>query len=246
MIGALSDIGNVRKINEDSIGYYEEDTIKIYIVADGMGGHNAGEIASSVAVETTIEYVKASKFVADGREILTKAIIASNEKIYSLAQKNEDMNGMGTTITACLITGNKIFIANIGDSSCYIVNNNIMKVTKDHSLVQELIDEGSITEDQARNHPSKNIITRALGTSSSVEVDIYELSLGAVNKVILCSDGLTNEVSGNEMLEIIRGSSDNTDACRRLIEVAKSRGSRDNITVMIFEGECGNDRNATE
>lgn len=244
MVGALSDVGNVRKINEDYVGYYENENFRVYIVADGMGGHNAGEIASKMAVDKTIDHIKAFMEVKDIKEILKEGILLANEEIYKLSLTNQSLSGMGTTITACLISKGEIIIANIGDSGCFVIkDNDIIKVTKDHSLVQELIDEGSITEAQARNHPNKNIITRALGTGSRVEVDIFELPLQGIRKILLSTDGLTNEVEPREILECVQTCSDNISICKELIEIAKSRGGRDNISVMIFEGECRDDRN---
>lgn len=164
-VGFLSDIGNIREINEDSIGKYENDEFAVYIVADGMGGHNAGDVASKIAVESCIEYIKRNRYLDDMERLLKESIKYANNNIYIKAENSEMLYGMGTTITACIIQNEKVVIANVGDSSCYIVKEeNIKKITKDHSLVQELVDDGSITEEEAVNHPNKNIITRALGT----------------------------------------------------------------------------------
>lgn len=245
MVGILSDVGNFRKLNEDSIGYYENDNKRIYVIADGMGGHNAGEVASKIAVESTIKYINSLYELNDIEKILIDAIDCSNSEIYEMSMCNNELNGMGTTITACLIKGMDMVVANVGDSSCYIIKDNkINKVTKDHSLVQQLIDEGSITENEAVRHPNKNIITRALGTSMSVIVDTFKINLKGVSKIILCTDGLTNEVSADEIYDIIT-QNNNDNACKKLVELSKLRGGRDNISVMVFEGECENDRNNT-
>jgi PPM family protein phosphatase len=247
MVGALSDIGNLRKTNEDYIGFFENENIKVYIVADGMGGHNAGEVASKVAVDKTLEYIRCAEDTSDLKEALEKGVILANSEVYNFSLKNTKLNGMGTTITACVLDRDRILIANVGDSSCFVVKDDgIIKITKDHSLVQELIDDGSITESQARNHPNKNIITRALGTGSTIQVDLYELTLTGIEKIILCTDGLTNEIAPVEILQCIRERKDNLEACKELIDVAKARGGRDNISVMIFEGECKDDRDYTE
>lgn len=241
LIGALSDIGNIRKINEDFIGYHVDNIKQIYIVADGMGGHNGGDIASKSVVENTIRFINEAEDLEEPRELLRRAISYSNKVIYSISNSEQGLKGMGTTITAALIISNYIYIANVGDSSCFVIkNNNIHKVTKDHSLVQELIDEGSITEEQARKHPNKNIITRAVGTTPEVMVDIFQMSLDDVEKIILCTDGLTNEVTPHE-ISICIGENDNEAACKELIHMAKSRGGRDNISVMIFEGVSDHD-----
>jgi protein phosphatase len=238
MVGMLSDVGLFRKLNEDYLGYHEDDDFKIYVVADGMGGHNAGEVASKLAVEKTIEYVKNNKSNGKLEEVLISAIQEANLTIYKEAQSDISLNGMGTTITACIIDFKNIFVANVGDSSCYFVEDDkIYKVTKDHSLVQELIDSGSITEEQAINHPNKNIITRALGTNNEVKVDIFSFEKVGIKKVVLCSDGLTNVVTKEEIYDVAHDN-DNITASSKLIELSIQKGSRDNISVMIFEGEC--------
>jgi len=243
MVGLLSDVGNTRVLNEDYLGYYEDETKRIYVVADGMGGHSAGEVASKLAVDTILLNLKSIKDLQDLHSCINKAVIASNKEIYNLSIENNKLSGMGTTITACLIVDKKIFIANVGDSSGYIIkNNSIVKVTKDHSLVQQLIDNGSITEEEAVSHPNKNIITRALGTNPIVEVDIFEHDLYDVSKILLCTDGLTNYIRPQELLDIVV-ENESQVACEKLIELSKLRGGRDNISVIVIEGECKNDRN---
>lgn len=246
MIGMLSDIGNIRKVNEDYVGFHEDSNKKLYVIADGMGGHNAGEIASKIAVENTIEFV----FSASANEqidiLLKQAIEASNNKIYEVSKTDLALKGMGTTITACLVTGNKMIVANVGDSRCYILEKeNFHQITNDHSLVQELVDNGSITEEEAAIHPNKNVITRALGTASKVDIDIFSTDLCNVSKVMLCTDGLTNSLSKEEIYETIVNN-DSESSCNRLIELSKERGGRDNISVIIFEGECNDGRYFTK
>ncbi len=243
MVGILSDIGNVRKINEDFVGFYECKEFGIYIIADGMGGHNAGEVASKLAVDTTIEYVKSLVSIENVQETLVTGIRLANEKIFKISQSNEGLDGMGTTITVCLVKGSEMVVANVGDSSCYIMKyDGITKITKDHSLVQQLVDEGSITEEEAISHPNKNIITRALGTNINVNIDTFEVKLCDVKKVILCTDGLSNRVTISEMYDIILNNN-NENACKQLIELSKLKGGRDNISVIVFGGECEDDRN---
>lgn len=242
MVGILSDIGNRRELNEDSVGYYEDDIKRIYVIADGVGGHNAGEVASKLAVDTTIDYIKPLKDITDMEIILKDAINYSNRKIYEQSMSDDNLNGMGTTITACLIHNDNLVVANVGDSSCYVIcDNKIIKVTKDHSLVQQLVDAGSITEQQAVKHPNRNIITRSLGTNIVVEVDTFKLDLNNISKVILCTDGLSDEVRKDEIFQIVM-EHNCKEACKRLIEVSKARGARDNISVIVFEGECKDDR----
>ena len=244
MLGILSDVGNVRKTNEDSVGYFEGNDIEIYIVADGMGGHNAGEVASELATKIIIDYVKNNHNGLDMKEVLSEGIKSANKEIYNVASENESLKGMGTTVTICLKKQSKMVVANVGDSSCYIIDNKreLLKITRDHSLVQQLLDNGTITEEKARNHPNKNIITRALGTNELVEVDLFDVDLTNVIKCVLCTDGLTNDVTYDEMYDIIM-ENDNATSCKMLVDLSKSKGGRDNISVIIFEGECRDDRN---
>lgn len=237
MVGMKSDVGMVRTLNEDYAGYIEEAKYKLYVVADGMGGHNAGEVASKMAVEAVKSYVK-ENYDDEGINLLENAVEFANSKIYNKAIEGSEYKGMGTTLVAALINGNNVFIANVGDSSCFgIKNNSIEKITKDHSLVQELIDSGTITEEEGRNHPKKNVITRALGTSNMVKIDIFKYDLNSYDKYLLCTDGLSNEVLKDEILEEIEKVDDYNHACDKLVLLAKGRGGRDNITVLLFGGE---------
>lgn len=243
MVELLSDVGNFRKINEDYVNYHIDETKRIYVIADGMGGHNAGDVASKLAVENTINYLNSIDDIKDMELELKNAIYDSNNKIYKLSRSNDELSGMGTTITASLIMNDEMIIANVGDSRCYIIKDKeIHKVTKDHSLVQQLIDEGSITEDEGYSHPNKNIITRALGTKDSVAIDTYKMSLNGIIKVIMCTDGLSNLIKEDEIYNIVMNSS---NCCFELIELCKSRGGKDNISVIVFEGECKDDRNCS-
>ncbi|MCB2288406.1 Stp1/IreP family PP2C-type Ser/Thr phosphatase [Clostridium sp. CS001] len=244
MLGILSDVGNVRKTNEDSVGYFEGDDIEIYIVADGMGGHNAGEVASELATKIIIDYIKSNHHGLNMKDVLSEGIKSANKKIYDIARESDLLKGMGTTVTICFKKQNKMVVANVGDSSCYIIDNKreLSKITRDHSLVQQLLDNGTITEEKARNHPNKNIITRALGTNELVEVDLFDVDLTKVIKCVLCTDGLTNDVTYSEMYDIIM-ENDNDSSCKMLVDLSKSKGGRDNISVIVFEGECRDDRN---
>lgn len=246
MEGMLSDIGNSRKINEDYLGFHEDPNKKLYIIADGMGGHNAGEIASKIAVENTIEYVFSIDKIEQAEITLKEAIEFSNSKIYEASITDLALKGMGTTITACLIKENKMVVANVGDSRCYVLENgSLNQITSDHSLVQQLVDNGSITEEEAAIHPNRNVITRALGTALKVEIDTFSIELSNISKVMLCTDGLTNSLSKEEIYGIIT-ENDCKSSCEKLIELSKQHGARDNITVIIFEGECKDGRDFTK
>ena len=237
MVGIKSDVGIVRSLNEDYAGYIEEEEFKLYVVADGMGGHNAGEVASEMAVKAVEAYVK-ENYKEQGSNVLENAVLFANEKIYNKAIVGSEYKGMGTTLVAALVYRNTIIVANVGDSSCFgVIDNNITKITKDHSLVQELIDSGSITEEEGRNHPKKNVITRALGTNNVVKIDIFKVDINTYDKYLLCTDGLSNEVLKEEILREINDINDYNTACDKLVLLAKNRGGRDNITVLLFGGE---------
>ncbi|MHC1683248.1 MAG: Stp1/IreP family PP2C-type Ser/Thr phosphatase [Clostridiaceae bacterium] len=237
MLGYKTDVGNVRKINEDYLGFTENEKYRLYIVADGMGGHNAGEVASKYAVTEILNKAKNINFDNNISTELINCVKGANEKIYKESIINEEYKGMGTTVTLALIFKDKLYVAHVGDSSCYVLEgDNIKKITKDHSFVQELIDIGSISEEEAKNHPNKNIITRSLGFSKELEVDVYELLIKGIRKIILCTDGLTNYINNDELKEVIE-QDENTVACERLVSVAKNRGGSDNISIIVSEGE---------
>lgn len=174
MVGLISDVGLKRSLNQDYASYLENEHFKIYVVADGMGGHNGGEVASQMAVKKILDYVEERYNIDNNENLITNAIEDANKSIFEFSIAHEELKGMGTTVTACLMTPEFLHVANVGDSSCLAIKDGkIKKITKDHSLVQELLDSGSITEEDAINHPKKNIITRALGTSSTVKVDVF-------------------------------------------------------------------------
>lgn len=236
MVGFLSDIGMVRSLNEDYVLVSENENYNIYVVADGMGGHNAGEVASKMAAEGIIAYINENFYSKDDKEILKLAIEKVNNDIYKHSLESTALSGMGTTITACLVTNKNTIVANVGDSSCFGIKNDvIVKITKDHSLVQELLDLGTITEIEAANHPKKNIITRAVGTSEEVDVDMFVINKDVYDKFLLCSDGLTNEVTKEEIMSIVISNNELNDVCSKLVNLAKYKGGRDNITVCCLE-----------
>ncbi|QUF82433.1 Stp1/IreP family PP2C-type Ser/Thr phosphatase [Clostridium butyricum] len=238
MVGLVSDVGLRRKLNEDSACYLERADFKIYVVADGMGGHNAGEVASKMAAEQIVQYIDENYSLEGEETLISNAIKAANEDIYKFSKTNDKLNGMGTTVTAALVTPKFIYIANVGDSCCMAFKNGeLKKITKDHSLVQELLDSGTISEVEAVNHPKKNIITRALGTCIHVEVDVFRLDINQYNLFILCSDGLTNEVTKEDILKIIDNENNYISIANNLVDLAKEKGGRDNITVLLFGGE---------
>lgn len=237
MVGLISDIGKKRVLNEDYAEYIISEGYSLFIVADGMGGHNAGEVASKLAVDSVIKYFDDNWNSSNAEEVLGKAVKYSNKKVFNYSRYSGKLKGMGTTITLALATPLRIYVANVGDSSCFLLKEDkLIKVTRDHSLVQELLDIGSITEEEATNHPKKNIITRAIGIYEDVDVDIYTLPNFSVDKYILCSDGLTNEVTLEEIAYFLR-KYNNEEAAKQLVTLANKREGRDNITVLVFGGE---------
>lgn len=223
--------GNVRPINEDACLALPE--CGLLLVADGMGGHQAGEVASSMAMET----VRASAQKAAGREITVKSAVTwvrrANKAIYQAANEDLSKSGMGTTLTYLYLMKGHAMIAHVGDSRCYLIHDDeIRQLTRDHSLVAELIARGEITPEQAKNHPYRNVITRALGTDATVAVDAQDVDFDEGDRFLLCSDGLSNYLQPEEMLDAVR-SVEPELICDYLIGIALERGGRDNITVAV-------------
>lgn len=232
----ISEKGNFREINEDYAGYAFHEDSSLLVIADGMGGHNAGEIASKIAVETILSYINQIKEPNVEKELIA-AVKTANEEIFNKSSESLDYSGMGTTITVSVIINDFIYIANVGDSRCYVVKNNeISLITKDHSLVQELVDSGAITEEEGKAHPSKNIITRALGTSKDVEVDIYKIDSCDITDILLCTDGASNVLTNEEILSIIKNY-DGSEVCNNIFIKSLEMGSRDNISVILCRGD---------
>ena len=236
-ISSLTDIGNTREMNQDYLYSSEESVGKLpnlFLVAAGMGGHKAGEFASRYVVEHIVRSIKGSK-AEEAVGILSESIETANRKLKEYADAHQQMRGMGTTIVAAVIQGRTLLVANVGDSRLYIVGDEITQVTQDHSLVQEMVRLGQMDPQSAKNHPDKNIITRAVGVSEKVKIDIFERQLRAGEYIILCSDGLTNMVEDSVILQILHGAGSLSDKAERLIELANKNGGKDNITVIIIE-----------
>ena len=232
---AATDIGRVRPINEDSF-YAPQPGERFCAVADGMGGHNAGEVASAMAINVLAEQMRASDRPAP--EALRLAVERANAEIYRASKERVDCSGMGTTITALCMEGKTAHIAQVGDSRAYLVRNRaILQVTTDHTLVEEMVLSGLITPTEALNHPKRNYITRALGTAQSVEVDLLRLDTRPDDVLLLCSDGLSNAVSEREMLDILLSGMRMRDKLSALIERALHHGGHDNITALLIPCE---------
>lgn len=234
---SITDIGKKRKVNQDYV-YTSENPIgnlpNLFIVADGMGGHNAGDFASKLTVETVLNEI-ADSFEKNPVKILGKAIQTANDVIRKKAGEVPDMEGMGTTLVAATCLGKYLHVVNVGDSRLYVVGKEIRQITKDHSLVEEMVRIGTISHLEARNHPDKNIITRAIGASAEVEPDFFTVELEENDVVLLCSDGLTNMLEDEEIRMILSSGRDIVEQAQCLVDAANARGGRDNISVVLIE-----------
>ncbi len=238
----LTDIGRIKRQNEDRV-FIHQDVPFYAVVADGMGGHNAGEVASKMAVEIIsgeLDKAPKNKF-CDFEDKLRDAFVLANRKIFKYAEENLKMLGMGTTTVTAVISGGTLYIANVGDSRAYVIDSGgIRQISRDHSYVWILVERGEITKEQARKHPKRNYITRAMGTEKNVVVDTFcRRYSGEI--VLLCTDGLTNFVDDEEILSAVVSEKTLQDAARRLVDLANERGGGDNITVALM-GEKMSDK----
>lgn len=231
-----TDVGLKRNSNQDFV-YASDQKVgrlpSLLIVADGMGGHAAGDLASRVCVETAVSSIEGSG-QTETIPILAEAIQKANRAVLKKAAEKPEYAGMGTTIVAAVIDGNTLYVANVGDSRLYLIDDDrIDQITLDHSLVAEMVRSGRISPEQMRNHPEKNIITRAVGGEENVEVDFFDVGLHKGDVVLLCSDGLTNMVEDEQIFRIVRREKTLRDAGQKLISAANSAGGRDNISVVL-------------
>lgn len=232
--------GMQRKNNEDSIYTGGEKTPlnNIFIVADGMGGHNAGEIASQHAIDRFVEYVSKNYDSENILDVLVEGVINANKAVYDEAKNNESESGMGTTFTCACIENEKLYAVHVGDSRIYILRNSrLCQITNDHSFVMEMVKQGRITLEEARVHPKRNIITRAVGTEDTIDVDtvIKELKDGDI--ILICSDGLYGMMSDEEIEKIILGNENIEECIEKLIETANENGGKDNISAILIRNE---------
>lgn len=228
---AITDIGRVRALNEDSY-YLPREGERFCAVADGMGGHNAGEVASAMAVQVFSEHMRGIEPITG--QTLYAAVERANDAVFSAAQQNEGMSGMGTTFSALARQGGDVLLAHVGDSRIYLVRHGaIMQLTTDHTLVEEMVRKGMLTPREARVHPRRNIITRALGTDPSVEIDIVQMAAQPGDVFFLCSDGMTNYVDERDILQTAAGEGDWQEKLRHLVALALENGGADNITALF-------------
>ena len=234
---AATDVGKVRKVNQDCVF---SSTVPVgclpnlFIVADGMGGHKAGDIASRLTVDSVVD--KLSKVNSkDYISVITDTIIKVNKEVIDKAAESQDYAGMGTTLVVATVFDNILKVANVGDSRLYVVGEDIIQITRDHSLVEEMVINGQLDRADARVDKRKNIITRAIGGESKVEAEMFSVELKPEDKILMCSDGLSNMVDDTEILEIINREPDIEKAARMLIDAANENGGKDNISVVIVE-----------
>jgi serine/threonine protein phosphatase PrpC len=236
---ANSDIGKVRDMNQDS--YYisdKDDKIKLYIVADGMGGYKGGEIASKLAIESSKNYIinnfdQIKKERDQIIELIKNAIEYANMVVYEKSKEVPELAGMGTTIDVCLIYSNRIYIGHIGDSRVYRLRKDFFrKLTVDDSYVEQLVKEGNITKEEAYNHPKKNMLTKALGCTAFVEPTVLVKGFMKGDILLMCTDGLTNMLKDDKICEIIKQNSE--QASKELVKKANEQGGYDNITAVII------------
>lgn len=234
---SVTDIGRKRKLNQDFV-YASDEPVgnlpNIYIVADGMGGHQAGDYASKCTVETMVREIRGC-FEKSPIRILSKAIRIANDQVRRKARQDESLLGMGTTVVAATCLGKFLQVANIGDSRLYIINEEVRQITRDHSLVEEMVRMGGLDRDAARNHPDKNIITRAIGARDTIEIDFFHEELKSGDIVLMCSDGLTNMLEDEEIGRILKGQGTIEERAERLIDAANQNGGRDNIAVIVID-----------
>ena len=246
-IGMITDVGRVRTIDEDSIlaadlsfGINSEnEKFLLLAVADGMGGHAKGEEASKIALNTLTKSVVPELFGDKSfTELLENGIKNANQEILDYTSKNPESSGMGTTTVCALVKGNDVHLANVGDSRAYVISNDeIRRVTKDHSYVQALIDEGKITEEESREHPQKNVITKAVGIMESVEPDTMKLTLDNDESLLLCCDGVIAHLPDEDIHKIIRDENNPQNACQQIVDLANERGGTDNISLIILSSK---------
>lgn len=244
---SLTDVGRKRGNNEDFFLYAELEekqgsTAYLMAVADGMGGHRGGEVASHRVIEVLEKYITSS-LIEDIPELLRRAITEANRSVYEMSYKIPNLQGMGSTCTAMFWTGGKTYIAHVGDSRAYLVRKNeVKKLTKDHTVAEEMVECGMITPDKARIRPERNFLLRAVGTSSGVEVDLIPpVNTRPGDVLVLCSDGLTEFVEENEIRDIVALHAPD-EACHILVNMANERGGSDNITVQVAKTWGGGEK----
>jgi len=229
---ALTSIGKVRSSNQDAFGYRVE--AGVFVVCDGMGGAAAGEVASQVTVDSVLKGLAEVHSAKAPRSVLEDVVVTANRTVHAKAKRDPKLHGMGTTLVVLVLSTDQAWIAHVGDSRCYrFRNGQLERLTKDHSLVDEQVRLGQLTQEEADSSPFRNVITRAIGTQESVTADVSEFPLIPGDLFLLCSDGLTREVSDEQIAHLLEGNSDLEATCLALVEAANEAGGRDNITCLL-------------
>lgn len=242
----LTDIGKLRENNEDCIFVPDpkKSVQNLYIVADGMGGYNAGEVASRVAVESFVKFIRKERCDNDDEDILKllkDGAVAANKAVYEKSRCDKKCSEMGTTLVAATISKDKLFVVYAGDSRAYVFKKGELKqLTVDHSVVMEMVLRGEITQEESFTHPERNKITRAIGISATMETDTKTTSVASDDIVMLCTDGLSNMLTDSEMEEVLKMSISLDDRLKKLVDIANEKGGRDNISVILIDigGMC--------
>lgn len=235
---SVTNIGKRRKLNQDFV-YTSEEPVghlpNLFIVADGMGGHNAGDYASKLAVETMVKEIAASE-ERDPETVLRMAVEKANTMVKESAGKAPELEGMGTTVVAASCAGRTLSVTNVGDSRLYVVGGHeIRQITRDHSWVEDMVRSGGMGREEARNHPDKNIITRAVGVEDFVKTDFFSVTLREADMILMCTDGLTNMLNDEEIRMVLNGARDIVEKAEELVRRANENGGRDNISVILIE-----------
>ncbi len=233
---SATDVGQKRQMNQDYI-YTSETSVgnlpNLFVVADGMGGHKAGDYASRYGVSVLVETVKQDKNY-NPVKIIRSGIEAANREVLEQSRKDPSMAGMGTTMVVATLVGGYLYVANVGDSRLYLAGRELKQITQDHSLIAEMVRMGELTPEEGRHHPDKNIITRAVGTAEDVKIDFFDLKLEAGERLMMCSDGLSNMVEDREIFDILTDD-DIEDPAAALVDRANANGGLDNIAVIVVQ-----------
>jgi len=238
MYYGLTNVGNVRKRNEDYIVQYDfNENVHLYIVLDGVGGHNSGDVASKVTGQKVLDYLKTNMDLNNISEsIIKEAVQYANREIYNLSNTNKEYRGMGTTISLLLLDGSTAYFVSVGDSRIYSINEGIIQITEDDTYINALLKDNIINKEEAKNHPQKHMLVNAIGIGKNLNCSVYKREVKKMDKFLLCTDGLTNMLDDKEIFSIITKSK-KEKICESLILMANKRGGTDNISVMYVECE---------
>ena len=240
IVFGMTDRGCVRPVNEDSFRVFQDESTDtaVIVLCDGMGGRAAGEIASALAAESFLDYVREglqSEAYPEMAQLVKEGCAVANLSVFDRAHREKELTGMGCTLVAAVVSGDSAVVLNVGDSRCYLLSGaGFQRVSHDHSLVQELVYHGEITEEEARSHPRRNIITRAVGTNRLLQSDLFFPALQEGDTLLLCSDGLSELVSDSELSELMLAHSEVGELCEKLVTLVLERGAPDNVTVAVL------------